>query len=263
MPPSHPSSAAYHLSYPAQHFQAYPSQSHSDRRRDTRRDVRSDALNSLVLLPPPHAHASSTITTGSGRPRAERLDVHYSAQIPRYVRVSTMMWYIADTVKYFTAQGFVLADGPLDSALPLNPSPKTHTSRTSCSSPCKQPFHADAVYTAGKLILQDKASCFPAVVLAPPVHKDTVVIDATPLYTFEQDHKRFGTPTMMVSCAGCTNVEPSDPDFLTVDLHELGQRACHARSTALRRSRGGAVLSRADRPAIGPWLDTRNRTGSW
>jgi putative methyltransferase len=36
------------------------------------------------------------------------------------------------------------------------------------------------VYTAGKLILQDKASCFPAVVLAPPTRKDAVVIDATP-----------------------------------------------------------------------------------
>jgi putative methyltransferase len=36
------------------------------------------------------------------------------------------------------------------------------------------------VYTAGKLILQDKASCFPAVVLAPPARKDAVVIDATP-----------------------------------------------------------------------------------
>ncbi|KAJ7825867.1 hypothetical protein B0H14DRAFT_3725659 [Mycena olivaceomarginata] len=252
MPPSHPSSAAYHLSYPAQHFQAYPSQSHSDRRsvsfpspqKETvvrlthastdetpAADVRSDALNSLVLLPPPHAHC---FLHYHHRQRAAK-GREARPQIPRYVRVSTMMWYIADTVKYFTAQGFVLADGPLDSC----------------------PFHADAVYTAGKLILQDKASCFPAFVLAPPVHKDTV------LYTFEQDHKRFGTPTMMVSCAGCTNVEPSDPDFLTVDLHELGQRACHARSTALRRSRGGAVLSRADRPAIGPWLDTRNRTGSW
>jgi hypothetical protein len=42
--------------------------------------------------------------------------VPVAAQIPRYVRVSTTMWYIADTVKYFPAQGFVLADGPLNSA---------------------------------------------------------------------------------------------------------------------------------------------------
>jgi hypothetical protein len=44
-----------------------------------------------------------------------------AAQIPRYVCVSTMMWYIADTVKYFTAQGFVLADGPLDSTTCVPP----------------------------------------------------------------------------------------------------------------------------------------------
>jgi putative methyltransferase len=37
------------------------------------------------------------------------------------------------------------------------------------------------------------------------------------LYAFERDRKRFGTLTMMVSRAGCTNVEPVNSDFLTVD----------------------------------------------
>jgi putative methyltransferase len=34
-------------------------------------------------------------------------------------------------------------------------------------------------YSDGRLILQDKASCFPAVVLAPPAHPESVIIDAT------------------------------------------------------------------------------------
>jgi putative methyltransferase len=34
-------------------------------------------------------------------------------------------------------------------------------------------------YSDGRLILQDKASCFPAVVLAPPSHPMSVIIDAT------------------------------------------------------------------------------------
>jgi 16S rRNA C967 or C1407 C5-methylase (RsmB/RsmF family) len=34
-------------------------------------------------------------------------------------------------------------------------------------------------YSDGRLILQDKASCFPAVVLAPPTHRGSVIIDAT------------------------------------------------------------------------------------
>ena len=34
-------------------------------------------------------------------------------------------------------------------------------------------------YSDGRVILQDKASCFPAFVLAPPVHPRSVIIDAT------------------------------------------------------------------------------------
>ena len=35
------------------------------------------------------------------------------------------------------------------------------------------------MYHEGKVILQDKASCFPPFVLAPPAEEDSVVIDAT------------------------------------------------------------------------------------
>jgi hypothetical protein len=37
-------------------------------------------------------------------------------------------------------------------------------------------FHNDRSYKSGKIILQDKASCFPAVILAPPATNDSVVI---------------------------------------------------------------------------------------
>ena len=40
-------------------------------------------------------------------------------------------------------------------------------------------FHENPLYKSGKLILQDKASCFPAIVLAPPATEDARVIDAT------------------------------------------------------------------------------------
>lgn len=40
-------------------------------------------------------------------------------------------------------------------------------------------FHDDVCYTTGKIILQDKASCFPSVVLDPPAKDDSIVIDAT------------------------------------------------------------------------------------
>lgn len=40
-------------------------------------------------------------------------------------------------------------------------------------------FTEDPIYLSGKIILQDKASCFPAHILAPPARDDVVVIDAT------------------------------------------------------------------------------------
>lgn len=40
-------------------------------------------------------------------------------------------------------------------------------------------FHDDPLFHEGKIILQDKASCFPALVLSPPAHEGSVVIDAT------------------------------------------------------------------------------------
>ena len=40
-------------------------------------------------------------------------------------------------------------------------------------------FTEDPLYISGNIILQDKASCFPAHVLSPPAREDAVVIDAT------------------------------------------------------------------------------------
>ena len=43
----------------------------------------------------------------------------------------------------------------------------------------KKAFHDDVAYKSGKLILQDKASCFPPLVLNPPASTKATVIDAT------------------------------------------------------------------------------------
>ena len=40
-------------------------------------------------------------------------------------------------------------------------------------------FTEEPLYLSGKLILQDKASCFPAHILSPPSDDNAVVIDAT------------------------------------------------------------------------------------
>jgi 25S rRNA (cytosine2278-C5)-methyltransferase len=109
------------------------------------------------------------------------------------------------------------------------------------------------MYLQGKIIFQDKASCFPAVVLDPPAEDNCFVIDATAapgnktthlsalmknkgrvcqptlsshtdwliggmkLFAFEKDAKRFDTLKKMLLKAGCENTVPMNTDFLTTD----------------------------------------------
>ncbi|EMD34155.1 hypothetical protein CERSUDRAFT_55626 [Gelatoporia subvermispora B] len=158
-----------------------------------------------------------------------------AAQIPRYIRVNTAVWTVDEAVTEFLSRGYVLS-GPFQSRkgfandehipdLLLFP-PHVH-------------FADDPLYTSGKIILQDKASCFPACVLAPPAADDSVVIDATAapgnktshlsalmsnrgkLFAFERDRKRFSTLKKMLAKAHCRNVEPVNADFLTVSPDDV------------------------------------------
>ncbi|KAF7327438.1 SAM-MT-RSMB-NOP domain-containing protein [Mycena kentingensis (nom. inval.)] len=154
-------------------------------------------------------------------------------QIPRYVRVNTSLWSLEDALKYFVADGYTLHE-TLDMSNPKSVAKDAHIPNLLLL-PAQTSFQDDAAYKSGKLILQDKASCFPAVVLAPPQSNHARVIDATAapgnktthlsalmgnkgkLFAFERDRKRFGTLATMVGRAGCTNVDPVNADFLTVD----------------------------------------------
>ncbi|KAF5382066.1 hypothetical protein D9615_004285 [Tricholomella constricta] len=154
-----------------------------------------------------------------------------TALIPRYVRVNTLVWSTDEAVKSLITRGFT-ASSPFDSINGF--AIDEHIPDLLSFSP-QTAFHEDSLYKAGKIILQDKASCFPAAVLAPPASDDSFVIDATSapgnktshlsalmknkgkLFAFERDKKRFVTLTAMLSRAGCKNVEPLNVDFLTVD----------------------------------------------
>ncbi|KAF8072034.1 S-adenosyl-L-methionine-dependent methyltransferase [Lyophyllum atratum] len=159
-----------------------------------------------------------------------------AARIPRYVRVNTLAWSTGEAVESLISRGFT-ASSPLESSYVFVSNGfviDEHIPDLLSFSP-QTTFNEDPFYKAGKFILQDKASCFPAVVLAPPASDDSFVIDATSapgnktshlsalmknkgkLFAFERDKKRFSTLTTMLSRAGCKNVEPLNVDFLTVD----------------------------------------------
>lgn len=150
------------------------------------------------------------------------------AQISRYVRVNTNKWSFSEAVSHFIAQGYVRVQ-----CISPTSEKEFHIDehiQNLLVFPSKTSLLADAAYGGGMVILQDKASCFSAAILAPP--PDSVVIDATAapgnktthlsalmkntgqIIAFEKDKKRFATLEKMVSKAGCKNVETNCQDFL-------------------------------------------------
>ncbi|KAF8222089.1 S-adenosyl-L-methionine-dependent methyltransferase [Tricholoma matsutake] len=154
-----------------------------------------------------------------------------TAQIPRYVRVNTLAWSLEEALESLVDRGFTLAS-PFESEMEF--SKDVHIPNL-LAFPPKTAFHNDPAYLTGKIILQDKASCFPAVILDPPARDDAVVIDATAapgnktshlsalmrnrgkLYAFERDKRRFATLNTLLARAGCKNVETVNVDFLTIN----------------------------------------------
>ncbi|KAG8213065.1 S-adenosyl-L-methionine-dependent methyltransferase [Butyriboletus roseoflavus] len=154
-----------------------------------------------------------------------------AARIPRYVRVNTLLWTTDEAIRYYQKEGFQMSD-PFSSENSF--SRDQHVPDLLLFNPNRQ-FHNDVHYKTGKIILQDKASCFSAVVLAPPSNEHAVVIDATAapgnktshlsarmggkgkLYAFERDKRRFSTLKTMLAKASCKNVEAINIDFLNVD----------------------------------------------
>ncbi|KAG1734159.1 S-adenosyl-L-methionine-dependent methyltransferase [Suillus lakei] len=155
-----------------------------------------------------------------------------AAKIPRYVRVNTSMWSTEEAILFYTKRGFQL-QGPFSSSKGFGID--DHIPDLLAFNPALQ-FRDDPSYKTGKIILQDKASCFSAFVLSPPCNNiNAVVIDATAapgnktshlsalmgnkgkLYAFERDKRRFSTLKMMLAKAACRNVEAVNADFLTID----------------------------------------------
>lgn len=155
-----------------------------------------------------------------------------AALIPRYVRVNTLKTSLKATLVEMASKGYTLADG-LESGVHVFTNDE-HIPNLLLFPP-QTSFSEDPMYKLGKIILQDKASCFPAYILHPPASDGTVVIDATAapgnktshlaaimknlgkLYAFEKDPKRFSTLQSMVLKAGCTNVVTVCSDFLLTD----------------------------------------------
>lgn len=91
-------------------------------------------------------------------------------------------------------------------------------------------LHKDELYLNGSIVIQDKASCFPAFILNPPLNSNVIDGCAAPgnktshlssimkntgkIIAFDMDAKRLETLKTLTTKAGCTNIESVLGSFL-------------------------------------------------
>ncbi|EGF79033.1 hypothetical protein BATDEDRAFT_17142 [Batrachochytrium dendrobatidis JAM81] len=155
--------------------------------------------------------------------------------LPRYVRINTIKTNMEQVISHFEKKGYrldtieklnepeypamcMIKDQHLPELLLLPPSTD---------------LHEDKLLLQGHIVLQDKASCFPAYILSPP--KGSVCIDACAapgnktshlsailgntgtIYAFDKDRARLDTLQRLTHQAGCKNILPQFGSFLDAD----------------------------------------------
>nr|KAF6490435.1 NOP2/Sun RNA methyltransferase 5 [Molossus molossus] len=159
-----------------------------------------------------------------------------ASQVPRFVRVNTLKTCCDDAVDYFKRQGFSyqgrassLEDlralkGKCFILDPLLPELLVFPAQTD--------LHEHPLYQAGHLILQDKASCLPAMLLAPPPGSHVIDACAAPgnktshlaallknqgkIFAFDLDAKRLASMATLLARAGVSCCQLAEEDFLAV-----------------------------------------------
>ncbi|NXG75916.1 NSUN5 methyltransferase, partial [Baryphthengus martii] len=160
-----------------------------------------------------------------------------ASQLPRYVRVNTLKTCVEDVIDFFKRQGYSYL-GKAASVEEL----KTLSGKKFLLDlhlpellvfPPQTDFHDNLLYTSGHIILQDKASCLPAFLLAPAAGSHVIDACAAPgnktshlaailknkgqIFAFDVDTKRLATMNTMLMRAGVTGFQLTQQDFLTVD----------------------------------------------
>ncbi|NWR60185.1 NSUN5 methyltransferase, partial [Bucorvus abyssinicus] len=162
-----------------------------------------------------------------------------ASQVPRYVRVNTLKTRVDDVIDFFKRQGYSYlgkASRQVMEELRALSGKKflldLHLPELLVF-PLQTDFHDNLLYTSGHIILQDKASCLPAFLLAPAAGSHVIDACAAPgnktshlaailqnkgqIFAFDLDTKRLATMNTMLMRAGVTGFQLAQQDFLAVD----------------------------------------------
>ncbi|NXF93395.1 NSUN5 methyltransferase, partial [Eubucco bourcierii] len=164
-----------------------------------------------------------------------------ASQVPRYVRVNTLKTCVDDVIDFFKRQGYSYLGkaGSVEELRALSGKKfalDLHLPELLVFPP-QTDFHDNLLYTSGHIILQDKASCLPAFLLAPTAGSHVIDACAAPgnktshlaaimenkgqIFAFDVDTKRLATMNTMLMRAGVTGFRLTQQDFLTVDPGDL------------------------------------------
>ncbi|NXW52918.1 NSUN5 methyltransferase, partial [Nyctiprogne leucopyga] len=160
-----------------------------------------------------------------------------ASQVPRYVRVNTLKTCVDDAIDFFKRQGYsYLGKAASVEELRALSGKKflldLHLPELLVFPP-QTDFHDNLLYTSGHIILQDKASCLPALLLSPAAGSHVIDACAAPgnktshlaailknkgrIFAFDVDTKRVATMNTMLTRAGVMGFQLAQQDFLTVD----------------------------------------------
>ncbi|XP_042194837.1 probable 28S rRNA (cytosine-C(5))-methyltransferase [Callorhinchus milii] len=157
-------------------------------------------------------------------------------RVPRYVRVNLLKTSTNDVIDYFRRDGFIYRGR----ATSVNDLKHLKGKEFICDLhlpellvfPSTIDLHQHFLYTAGHIILQDKASCLPAHLLNPPQGSHVIDACAAPgnktshlaailrnkgkLFAFDLDIQRLATMGTLLLRAGVTCHQLANEDFLLV-----------------------------------------------
>ncbi|KAJ3379932.1 putative 28S rRNA (cytosine-C(5))-methyltransferase, partial [Entophlyctis sp. JEL0112] len=161
--------------------------------------------------------------------------------LPRYGRVNTNITTMDEVIAHLQKSGYSLIEyqkginlGKLpDARSRLNTVVKDPHIPNLLILPPNSDFHNHNLLIGGFIILQDKASCFPAHLLNPPVNATVIDACAAPgnktshlsmlmkntgtIFAFDKDKLRLQTLVKLTGRAQCKNIKPSHTSFLDVD----------------------------------------------
>ncbi|KAI9204421.1 S-adenosyl-L-methionine-dependent methyltransferase [Polychytrium aggregatum] len=151
--------------------------------------------------------------------------------LPRYVRVNTLKNSSEQVIKQFESEGY--------RAVPIVNLADVRTIQVDkhvpnlLVFPANTDFHEHPLLLNGGIVLQDKASCFPAYILNPPPNSTVIDACAAPgnktshlsaimnntgrIYAFDKDQKRLQTLIKLCGRAGCKNIDALNQSFLDAD----------------------------------------------